>query len=104
MDLSLEKNAQLELTFKALLSPVHECQRVTIRLNQLTIGNTRLCLQDQGDTAQDYVYAIPAGTIGKEGLVQLEIATPDSISPSQLKMNSDERKLGVFLQTLKITQ
>lgn len=104
MDLSSEKNAQLELTFKALLSPAKACQQVTIRLNQQTIGNTRLCLQDQGDKAQDYVYAIPAGTIGKGGLVQIQIATPDSVSPSQLKMNSDERKLGVFLQTLKITQ
>lgn len=104
MDLSPEKNAQLGLTFKALLSPAKACQQVTIRLNQQTIGNTRLCLQDQGDKAQDYVYAIPAGTIGKGGLVQIQIATPDSVSPSQLKMNSDERKLGVFLQTLKITQ
>jgi hypothetical protein len=104
MDLSPEKNAQLDLTFKALLSPAKACQQVTIRLNQQQIGTTRLCLQDQGDKAQDYTYAIPAGTIGKEGLVQIQIATPDSVSPSQLKMNTDERKLGVFIQSLKITQ
>jgi hypothetical protein len=61
-------------------------------------------LQDQGDRAQDYVYSIPAGTIGKRGLVQIQIATPDSVSPSQLKMNTDDRKLGVFIQSLKITQ
>lgn len=104
MNLSPEKNAQLELTFKALLSPLHECQQVTIRLNQQQIGNTRLCMRDQGDRAQDYVYTIPAGTIGKGGLVQVQIATPDSVSPRQLKMNTDERKLGIFIQSLKITQ
>jgi hypothetical protein len=53
---------------------------------------------------QVYRYDIPLGAIGKEGLVQIQIDTPDSVSPRQLKINDDERKLGVFLQTLVMTQ
>jgi hypothetical protein len=80
------------------------CQQVIIRLNRQPIGSNRLCLENQGDQVQVYHYDIPLGAIGKEGLVQIQIETPDAVSPRQLKINDDERKLGVFLQTLVITQ
>ena len=99
-----EKQAQLVLTFKALLAASKPCQQVTISLNGQPIGTNRLCLQNQGDGPQIYRYDIPIGTIAKDGLVQIEIATPDSVSPRQLNINSDERRLGVFLQTLSIIQ
>jgi hypothetical protein len=77
---------------------------VIIQLNQQPIASNRLCLDNRGNEAQEYRYDIPIGAIGKEGLAQIQIATPDSVSPYQLKMNDDERKLGIFLQTLKVAQ
>ena len=104
INLSPEKKAQLVLRYKALVASSKPCQQVTMRLNQKPAGSNRLCLENQGDQTQVYRYDIPLGAIGKEGLVQIQIDTPDSISPRQLKINDDERKLGVFLQTLVITQ
>jgi hypothetical protein len=104
MNLSLEKKAQLVLTYKTLITNSKPCQQVIIQLNQQPISSNRLCLDNQGNEAQEYRYDIPIGAIGKEGLVQIKIETPDSVSPYQLKMNNDKRKLGVFLQTLVITQ
>jgi len=104
MNLSPEKKAQLALTYKALVTSIKQCQQVFIQLNQQPIGRNRLCSDNQGDEAQVYRYDIPIGIIRKEGLVQIQIGTADSMAPRQLKMNNDERKLGVFLQTLMITQ
>jgi len=104
MNLLPEKKAQLMLTFKALLASSKPCQQVTTVLNGQTIGSNRLCLDNQGDKSQVYRYDIPTGAIGKDGLVQIEIATPDSVAPRQLNINSDERKLGIFLETLSMTQ
>jgi hypothetical protein len=104
MNLAPEKKAQLVLRYKALVTSSKPCQQVIIRLNQQPIGSNRLCLENQGDEVQVYRYDIPLGAIGKEGLVQIQIDTPDSVSPRQLNMNTDERKLGVFLQTLVMTQ
>jgi len=104
MNLAPEKKAQLALGYKALVTSNKPCQQVIIKLNQQPIGSNRLCLENQGDQVQVYRYDIPIGAIGKEGLVQIQIDTPDSVSPRQLNMNTDERKLGVFLQTLVMTQ
>ena len=104
MNLAPEKKAQLALRYKALVTSNKPCQQVIIRLNQQPIGSNRLCLENQGDQVQVYRYDIPLGAIGKEGLVQIQIDTPDAVSPRQLKINDDERKLGVFLQTLVMTQ
>ena len=104
MNLAPEKKAQLVLTYKALVTNSKPCQQVIIQLNQQPIASNRLCLDNRGNEAQEYRYDIPIGAIGKEGLAQIQIATPDSVSPYQLKMNDDERKLGIFLQTLKVAQ
>jgi hypothetical protein len=104
MNLAPEKKAQLALRYKALVTNSTPCQQVIIRLNQQPISSNRLCLDHQGDQVQVYRYDIPIGAIGKEGLVQIQVDTPDSVSPRQLKINDDERKLGVFLQTLVMTQ
>ena len=104
MNLAPEKKTQLVLTYKALVTNSKPCQQVIIQLNQQPIGSNRLCLDSRGNEAQEYRYDIPIGAIGKEGLVQIQIETPDSVSPYQLKMNNDKRKLGIFLQTLKIAQ
>jgi hypothetical protein len=99
-----EKKAQLALTLKALLAGSKQCQQVIIQINEQKIGSQHLCLDNRGDEAQVYRYDIPLGAIDKDGLVQIQMVTPDSVSPRQLKINSDERKLGVFLHTLVITQ
>jgi len=104
LDFLAEKKTQLVVSYKALLAKGKECQQVIVQLNQQKIGSTRLCIENKGDTLQTYRYEIPFGAIGKEGIVQIQIETPDSISARQLKINTDERKLGIYVQTLVITQ
>lgn len=98
------QQAQLALTMKALLAGSKQCQQVVIIANQHSIGTQRLCQENQGQNMQTYRYTIPAGTMTKDGLLQIQIVTPDAISPRQLNINNDERQLGVFLQSLVVSQ
>ena len=104
MDLMSDKKVYLHLTYKALLAGEQACQQVGIIVNGQNIGNTRLCLSEQGQQAQTYHYEIPASAIDPAGLMHILIQTPDSVSARQLKINTDERKLGVYVQQLVITQ
>ena len=104
IDFSPDKRTQVALIYKTLIADRKQCQQVIIKLNQQKIGSNRLCLQNKGDTSQTYYYDIASGVIGNEGVVQIEIETPDSVSPLQLEINTDDRKLGVYVQKLVMTQ
>lgn len=103
-DFSPEKKIQMALTYQALIAGGKECQQVILQVNQQKVGENRLCLHNHGNTSKTYYYDIAPGIVEKEGLMQIVIETPDSVSASKLKINTDDRKLGVYVKALVMTQ
>lgn len=96
------KELKLELTFGVLVHQKQPCQRVRITGNGRDIASQEICLEGDGGVPMLRRYILPVGTVSKDGLLELRIATPDATSPKRLGISDDARKLGVGLKTLRL--
>ena len=94
---------RLELTYRSLVGNAQPCQQVVISANDQVIGNESICLENSGNVFDIHRYPIPASAIGEDGKLSIGISTPNSITPKQLKINDDQRKLGIQIKHLKIS-
>lgn len=94
----------LEMTYGALVGQAQTCQKIIIKANEQIIGNENICLETGGQIPALYRYELRPGLIQADRLLNIDIATPDSISPRQLGINADSRILGIALKTLRVTQ
>lgn len=92
----------MELTFGVLVHQKQPCQRVRITGNGRDIASQEICLEGDGGVPMLRRYILPVGTVSKDGLLELRIATPDATSPKRLGISDDARKLGVGLKTLRL--
>jgi len=95
---------RLELTYRSLVSEAQPCQQIEISANAQVVGNESMCLKSSGNDFGMHRYLIPASIIGNDGVLSIGIRTPDSITPKQLKINDDQRKLGIQIEQLNISQ
>ncbi|MDD2768528.1 MAG: hypothetical protein PHT19_07320 [Methylococcus sp.] len=97
-----ERHLILELTYGALVQEGRRCQKIVILANGHNIGDQENCVDNDGGIPKLYRYALPAGLVFADGLLEISISTPDAISPRQLGINDDPRTLGIGLRTLRI--
>jgi hypothetical protein len=86
-------------------------RRITLSGNAFLTGNMqqRLTLRANGGPAHEFVFASgqPAPQMemelppGLEGKLVLQLSLPDAVSPKQLGLSGDDRKLGVMIRTLE---
>jgi hypothetical protein len=91
-----ERSAILELTLRPYLAPdKRTAQRLTLSLNDRPIGGL-----DVRDAAlSTYRFVVPGDAIRRESTLRLE--TPDATRPRDVGDGSDERTLGVAVQSLR---
>ena len=88
----------LRMRLTALLKPPQRTsQTVTL------LANGQKIAEWQVENTADFTAAIPAGVVKDDGLLTLELKTPDPISPKALGMSGDSRLLGVCVSELAIT-
>jgi hypothetical protein len=66
-------------------------------------ANKRPIAEWQVDVLREYTAEIPAGVIGPDGVLNLEFASKNAISPQELGVNTDSRALGIACYELLLT-
>ena len=94
----------LELTYRSLVGDAQPCQQIEISANDQVIGKESMCLKSSANDVAVHRYAIPTSAIGEDGILNIEIRTPNSVTPKLLKINGDQRKLGIQIEQLTISQ
>jgi hypothetical protein len=94
----------LELTYRSLVGDAQPCQQIEISANDQVIGKESMCIKSSANDVTVHRYQIPTSAIGENGVLNIEIRTPNSITPKQLKINDDQRKLGIQIEQLTISQ
>ncbi|MFZ4056192.1 MAG: hypothetical protein ACOYJ4_08575, partial [Polynucleobacter sp.] len=94
----------LELTYRSLVGDAQPCQQIEISANDRVIGKELRCLKNSANALATYCYPIAASAIGEDGILNIEIRTPNSVTPKLLKINDDQRKLGIQIEQLTISQ
>lgn len=93
---------ELELVISAHVSGSRPCQEVRIVVNEKEIARHLLCLGKGGEQPSSYRCAIDRELLRADGMIDIRLVTPDSISPKKLGMSSDDRVLGIGIRTLKL--
>ncbi|MCX2542002.1 DUF6311 domain-containing protein [Pseudomonas sp. COW5] len=96
-----ESARTLHLETTAFLAPSHVRQGVVVRLNGLEALTTSLDKAD-GNTLELSLTPAIRQRIKEEGLLRLQLQFADAISPQQLGMGQDPRKLALGLKTLTV--
>lgn len=94
-------NIFLRIRMVALVSDTKKCQTVIINANKIDIGNEEICLGKWNSDA-DSIYPIPVDIFEHTNRLDLTFKVPGATTPSSLKINSDNRVLGVGLISLAI--
>lgn len=93
---------ELELVMGAFVSGSHPCQEVRIVVNEKEIARQQLCVGKGGEQPSSYRFAIDRELLRADGIIDIRLVTPDSISPKKLGMSSDDRVLSLGIRTLKL--
>lgn len=93
----------LELFMGALVSGSHPCQEVGILVNEKEITRQPLCMGKGAEQASFYRVTLARELLRADGIIDIRLVTPDSISPKKLGLSSDDRVLGIGLRTLKLS-
>ena len=96
-----ESARSLRLETTAFLTPSHARQGVVVKLNGLETLNTSLDKLD-GNTLELTLTPAIRQRIKEEGLLRLQLQFADAISPQELGMSKDPRKLAMGLKTLTV--
>ncbi len=94
---------ELELVMNTLINGSHPCQEIDILVNEIKIAQPSLCIGKGGEQTASYKFAFARELLRAGRRVDIRLVTPNSISPKILGINADERVLGVWIQSLKIT-
>lgn len=70
----------------------------------LVYANKQLVADWRVDALSDYTADIPAGVIGPNGVLAVELLTQDATSPKALGVNNDSRPLGLACYSLLILE
>lgn len=97
-------NQALELEFNmgAFVNGAHPCQEVGIVVNKKEIARQKVCAGNGGEHPSPYKFKLNQELLRSDGIINIRLVTPDSISPKKLGMSSDDRVLGVGIRTLKL--
>lgn len=90
-----DANKVARLILSPYLQGTHQRQRVAIAVN----GGAPLQIDFNGDATPRTV-ELPLPQLAPGSMLEFVIETPDAISPQQLGVNNDSRRLGVGLSTL----
>jgi hypothetical protein len=104
MNVARARPLWLELTYRSLVGDAQPCQQIVISANAQVVGNESICLKSSGNNFAMHRYQIPASAIEEDGVLNIGIATPNSVTPKQLKINDGQRKLGIQIEQLNISQ
>jgi hypothetical protein len=93
----------LELFMSAFVSKSHPCQEIGVTVNERELARKPLCIGKGGETPSTYKFLIPRELLRPDGKINIRLDTPDSISPKTLRINADDRVLGVGVRSLKLS-
>ncbi|MFJ2320000.1 DUF6311 domain-containing protein [Pseudomonas sp. NPDC087817] len=85
----------------AFVMPPGLTQRVIVSINGEQVLSTRLT-QVQDNRLEIPLSTAIRETLGKNGLLKLQLHLPDAVSPQQLGLNDDARVMGLGLKTLTV--
>ena len=89
------------LDASAFVMPPTLTQRVIVSINGEQVLSTRLT-QVQDNRLEIPLSTAIRETLGKGGLLKLQLHLPDAVSPQQLGLNGDSRVMGLGLRTLTV--
>jgi hypothetical protein len=81
-----------------IISQKHEKQRITVYFNQHKLGDYTFT-QPQ---LQNIEFVVPPGDLNDQ-IQYLTFSFPDAISPSELEISADSRKLAIALSSFNLT-
>ncbi len=93
--------SSLSLEANALLADKHSHQAVDVRINNVSILSTRLT----NATANKIDIVLPASVqelVAEQGVLRIQFHFPHAISPHELGISEDERKLAIGLLALTV--
>jgi hypothetical protein len=93
--------SDVTFTVRSLVSPKHPKQRVGIKIN----GVRAQSLSFDTNARHDIIIPIPKAVskqLSKRKYLDIEFSFPDAISPRELGVSDDSRKLGLQLSSLEI--
>ncbi|MBK5529963.1 hypothetical protein JFT91_28315 [Pseudomonas sp. TH08] len=89
------------LEASAFAMPPALTQRIIVSINGEQVLSTRLT-QVQDNRLEIPLSTAIRETLGKGGLLKLQLHLPDAVSPQQLGLNGDSRVMGLGLRTLTV--
>ncbi|EWY36018.1 hypothetical protein N825_31850 [Skermanella stibiiresistens SB22] len=93
-------HARLRLDVSAFGAGTHPSQTAKVMVNGETVGEFTV---DAAGGWRSISLEIPMGLIARRHPVKISFALPDAISPFELGVSSDKRKLGLGLRALSLT-
>lgn len=92
----------LEMRIGAFVNERHSRQRVEVLVNGRHVGDLAFDAGSGGGRPRDVGVPLPEGILSNDGVLDVELRTPDSVSPHRLRLSDDPRKLGAGVVWLKI--
>jgi Uncharacterised nucleotidyltransferase len=89
----------LELSADGLLAGGRSRQRLGVSVNGRSV--TELAIDRSANLRQEPVI-LPREAVAGHGSLDLVLDTPDAVSPAQLGLDDDDRRVGVFLRRLRV--
>lgn len=89
-----QKSQSLELVMQALVSPQHPHQQVNIFIDGQLQKKTAL-----SQFKDNHIFILLPPSISKQSSIEIAFELPDAISPKEMGMGDDGRRLGIGLQT-----
>ena len=96
-DRPVTSDLQLVIEGRCLVNEKHQ-QRLIIQVNGQTLSEMTLSAQSPSPGP----VIIPRALVGETGILKVTLGTPDAITPKELGINEDSRRLGISIKSVVI--